>query len=452
MTVFAVNTKIGKQLKRIAVPASLMRAVGPVSFNGKSTMKLQVPLVSIAAALLVGVIGAQNLNDGFSSWPPCAPTTAATNLPAFPVMTVGGLGAVIADCGVESQFNTSATLVPMQVLPDYWLITITIDAQPAFSIGNQTLVAKYARTWLEGPPIGLPIQIWRFLVNGDLVYTPGATGGPGNPIPLSALPPYSMPVHFVGHLDFVQKQGSGVWEIAYSLTHFCPIESHAAFSQRPIPEASQWPNRTYHFVGPSNFVFDAFPSPAGFIVGESSRRSTGIVSPGPYTVFNEASIQRGIVTTSSLDCVGGSATSSTPRYSHQFLGLASEYSATQNAPISSSPIGIPTIPTGLRGLGIGKFVAQPGAQYPGEEYVSVYLGVLDAPGVCPAPSSSPSLRAVTGVGTAGGFLTVLFGLELPYTAVSALDLHDMNVLTPAGFVPGFGSLFGSERVWSIAML
>jgi hypothetical protein len=412
-------------------------------------MKLRLSVASLAAAVLSSAIVAQVVqNDGFSAGPGCSP--AVGNLPAFPSMTVGGLGAVIADCGLESQFSTSASLTAVQVLDDYALITLTIDAQPAFSIVNQTLAAKYARTWIEGPPVGWPIQVWRFLVNGDLVYAPGASGGAGNPIPLSALPPYQLPVHFIGNVDFVKNLGTGVWELAYTLTHFCPIESHAAFSQRPIPEASQWPNRTYHFVGPANFVFDAFPSPTGAIVGESSRRSTGLASPGPYTVLNENVINWGGISNASTGCVGGNSPTATPRYTHQNLAFAQEFGPGQFQPVVNVPVGLPTIPTGLRGLGIGKFLALPGGQYPGEERVSAYLGVLDAPGPC-SGIASPSLHAVTGIGTEGGFLVVLFNLELPYTSFDAVDLHDMNVLTPGGFVPGFGSLFGSERVWSFAM-
>jgi hypothetical protein len=412
-------------------------------------MKLRLPAVSIAAAVLSGALVGQIVeNDGFSSGPSCSPAVA--NLPAFPSMTLDGRGAVIADCGLESQFDTSASLVPVQVLPDYALITLTIDAQPAFSLMSQTLVAKYARSWMEGPTVGHPIQVWRFLVNGDLVYSPGASGGAGNPIPLSALPPYNLPVHFIGNVDYVKNVMTGIWQVSYALTHFCPVDSHAEFSQRPIPEASQWPNRTYHFVGPSNFVFDAFPSPSGAILGESSRRSTGLASPGPYTVLNEAAIAWGTLTDAGLACVGGSAPTSTPRYTHQNLVLANEFGTTQSQPVTNVPVGLPTIPTGLRALGIGKFVALPGADYPGEESVSVYLGVLDAPGVCPG-IASPAIHAVSGVGTVGGFLVILFNQELPYDARDALDLHDMNVLTPAGFTPGFGSVFGSERVWSFAM-
>jgi hypothetical protein len=117
----------------------------------------------------------------------------------------------------------------------------------------------------------------------------------------------------------------------------------------------------------------------------------------------------------------------------------------------SVPVGLPTIPTGFRGLAIGRYVPTPGAQYHGEEYVSVYLGVLDSPGTCPAVPSS-SLHPVSGVGTAGGNPVILLDAQLPMLTLDAIDLHDMKVITPSGFHPGFGSLFGSERVWSFALL
>src|SRR5262245_4954781 len=111
-------------------------------------MKARSALVSIAfsAALLSGAVLAQ-VDDGFGGGPCCSP--ASGSLPAFPIMSVGGLGASIADCGLESQFPITAALAPAQVLSDYALITISIDAQPAFSIQNQVLAAKYVRTWVE---------------------------------------------------------------------------------------------------------------------------------------------------------------------------------------------------------------------------------------------------------------------------------------------------------------
>jgi hypothetical protein len=418
-------------------------------------MKRDIPVLSILFAVVASsaILAQDAIPDGFSAGATCTPATGT--LPAFPTTSLGGLAASISNCGLEAQLNTTTTLTPTQVLSDYLLIGLTIDAQPAFSIASQVLVAKYARTWLELSSTGVPLQVWRFLVNGDFAYTPGTAALAGSQIPLSALPPYDLPVHFIGNVDFAKNMATGAWEVSYTLSHFCPVESHASFSQRPIPEASGWSNRTYHFVGPSNFVFDAYPSPSGPIVGESSRRSTGMASTGPYTTFNEAGLHRGLVVDAldGFDCVGanGSMVVSTPRYMHQNIFAASEFDANQSQPVASVPIGLATLPTGLRGLGIGKFLAAPGASYPGEEFVSVYLGVLNAPGLCPSPGS-PLVHAVTGVGTAGGNPVILLETPLPLIALDALDLHDMNVLTPFGFTPGFGSLFGSERVWSFSML
>ena len=414
-------------------------------------MKRVVSVVCIAAAFSTAILAQFAQGDGFSGGPCCS--TAVGTLPAFPTVTVGGLGASINNCGLESQFDISATLAPVQVLSDYVLITLTIDAQPAFSITNQLLAAKYARSWIEVSPTGAELQVWRFLVNGDLAYSAVAPAAAGTKIPLSTLPPHNLPAHFIGNVDFAKNLGTGTWEISYTLSHFCPVESHATFSQRPIGDASTWANRTYHFVGPSNFTFDAFPSPSGPIAGESARLSVGIVSGAPYTTFKETGIHRGLVVDNTLDCVGGTGapTANAPRYHHQALMICNEFCGNEAESIQSVPIGLPTIPTGLRGLGIGKFVPAAGSHYPGEKYVSVYLGVLQSAGVCAAPGS-PSMHAVSGVATGGGNPVILFDLPLPFNSWAALDLHDMNVLTPAGFTPGFGSLFGSERVWSFTLL
>jgi hypothetical protein len=59
---------------------------------------------------------------------------------------------------------------------------------------------------------------------------------------------------------------------------------------------------------------------------------------------------------------------------------------------------------------------------------------------------------VSGIGTTGGFPVQLFSSSLPaFVPLDFLDLHNMLPLTAVGFVPGFGSLFASERVWSFNM-
>jgi hypothetical protein len=397
--------------------------------------------------------------DGFGFTAGCC-TPAMPNLPLFPTMTLNGLGACIRDCGVESQFDTVATIVPTPLVCDYWIMGLTIvsTSGPPFTASTALLAAKYARTWFEFPIAGAaPLQVWRFLVNGDLTYAGATATGAGCPIPLSALAPYNLPVHYIGHIDYAMDCATGAWQIAYSLSHFCPTESHAPFSARPIAAAAGWPKRTYHFVGPANFVFGLCAVPDGPIIAESTRTSVGLTVPVPYTCLRETQVVNGQLNTVAFNCVCNDPLPMLPpsRYAHQTLFATEVCAGAAAAILSFGGLGVPFLPTGLRAEIIGSWVPAAGAPaFPGAECVSVYLGILDSPGLCgPVPPPFGTIHAVTGVGTTGGF-----GVMLPETPTPAfapldfLDLENMLLVTPFGFTPGFGALFGSERVWSFNML
>ena len=414
--------------------------------------------IVVAVVAMPGAVAQCPGNDGFSAGPCCQP--ANTNFPNFPTMTLNGLGACIRDCSVESQFNTLTTFSPQQVLCDHWLINLSITAPPSVAIvGNQFLVAKYSRTWIEFPIPGTPpIQVWRFLVNGDLVYSPSTAAGAGCPVPLSALPPLNLPVHYVGNVDYAFNCGTGAWQIAYTLTHWCPTESHAPFSQRPLAVAAGWAKRTYHFVGPANFAFGACLPPDGVIIAESARTSVGLSNPAiPYTCQRETQVLQGVLANvnQSCPCFDPTPLGPPPRYMHQTLNTF-EFCGGMGAPIVNFPaFGIPFMPTGLRALMLGSWLPVAGGGYPGNKCVSVYLGVLDSPGVCPPlpPPPGSNLHAVTGIGTTGGNMVQLFDVTAPAIApLEFLDLQSMLVLTPFGFTPGLGSLFASEKVWNLNTL
>jgi hypothetical protein len=417
-------------------------------------------VLAVAAVALTGTFGqCPPSNDGFSAGACCTPATP--NFPIFPTMTLNGVGACIRDCALESQFNTLTVLSPQQVLCDHWLIYLTITGPPSVAIvGNQFLVAKYARTWMEFPIPGTPpIQVWRFLVNGDLTYSLTTASGIGCPVPLSAAPPFNLPVHFVGNVDYAFNCATGAWQVAYTLTHWCPTESHAPFSQRPIAAAAGWPKRTYHFVGPANFVFGPCPPPDGVVIAESARTSVGLLNPAiPYTCLRETQIVQGGLNNVNQNCVCFDPTpiGPPPRYMHQTLNTFEMCGGLLAPILNFAGFGVPFMPTGLRALMLGSWVpVAGGGTYPGTKCVSIYLGILDSPGVCPPfpPPPGSNLHAVTGVGTTGGNMVQLFDAPTPAIApLKFLDLQNMLVLTPFGFQVGFGSLFASEKVWNINTL
>jgi hypothetical protein len=192
------------------------------------------------------------------------------------------------------------------------------------------------------------------------------------------------------------------------------------------------------------------------IVAESTRTSVGLTTPVPYSCLHETQVTQGQINNAFQNCVCFDPTpvGPPPRYTHQTLA-ASEVCAGLAAPISSfGGFGLPFLPTGLRAHTIGTYVAAAGVGYPGAECVSVYLGVLDSPGLCtPAPTPVPPLHAVTGIGTTGGYMVGLFDSPLPVISpLEFLDLENILLVTPFGFIPGFGALFASERLWSFNTL
>lgn len=385
-------------------------------------------------------------DDGFSG-PCCAPAAGA--LPAFPAMTLPGLGASLLECGVDCAWSTSVAITPIPALCDYWLFDFAIVGATPFdpTIPSSLLFGKYARTWLELTPVG-PVQVWRFLVNGEVAYAPPAPVFPPPfcKYPFNALPPFALPTHFQGHLDYARHCQTGSWEVAMALTHLCPFEAHAAFSAYPMAIPPGVAPRTYHFVAPDNFAFGPGPSPEGPIIGDAQRSS--LLVPGvPYTCLAENPIVGGALTTSYCDCAcAGPVGPAT--YHHQTLTATI---ANCGAATTMTLIPLPGfLPTGLRAHMFGSWTVVPGAQlYPGAKHVGHYMGVAVMTDLCPGTSAAfGPIHAVTGVGTAGGYPQVI-STALPATTESA-DLSNMLVLP--SLTPGLGGYFAADRVWSFNMM
>jgi hypothetical protein len=374
---------------------------------------------------------------------------------------VEGRGGVLRDCAVEFEFDVVTRFIPAKKSCDEWVFRFDTSSQnPAFAMDKQLLFGKYARTWKEFPngPNGPVIQVWRFLVNGDLTYSfppvdPEGVAPPGV-VPLSALPPYDLPVHFVGNVDYARNCITGEWEVAYTLTHFCPLEMHGPGSQQPLP-VSTWPKRTYHFVGPRNFTFSDGAVPTGITVGQSWRNSTGyITNPGTrYKCFTKGKSFMIVpnLLTSFAECACTDAPSTVWRYKHQTLffvqqcGTGTTYFSND---VTLIPTGLSWIPTGLRAYVLGTWGPIIGGTYPGPKTVSAYLGAMSAPPLCPSPQQ-PSANLVTGIGTTGGYQVEIFAVSQNIAVLGSLDLQNMLVPTASGYAMGFGAAFVSERVWSL---
>ena len=86
------------------------------------------------------------------------------------------------------------------------------------------IVAQYSRTWLETDTAGNTLQVWRFLVNGDL--RPTALAGP-SPCPVPASASVFQRVRHTGYVDLARDCATGARDHAWMLTHTCDAIEHA---------------------------------------------------------------------------------------------------------------------------------------------------------------------------------------------------------------------------------
>jgi hypothetical protein len=389
------------------------------------------------------------VDDGFQG-PCCA--AASPTFPVFPTVTLNGLGASLKECGLDCQWNTTVTIAPTQVLCDFWLLGLSITGNGPGdpSIPGALLFGKYARTWTEFNPV-TNVQVWRFLVNGDLPYAPPSPA-PGSPCkyPYSVQPPIGLPAHFSGNIDFAYDCFFGTWEVAMTLTHLCVYEVHGPLSGRPLAIPAGTPPRSFHFVAPDNFAFGPGAAPQGPIVADAERESL-LVWGAPYVCINENPIVAGNLQDVYCDCPCASIVPPlAPLYHHQNLNAVIS-SGCGSVPIASVPFP-PALPTGLRYQSLGSWFYVAGSQmYPGPMEIGHYMGLLYAHRICVPGTSIAPFEAVTGVGTSNGLGMSLFNSGPPGAVYfESVDLS--NILAFPSLVPQLGVPYVSDRVFSINTL
>lgn len=119
---------------------------------------------------------------------------------------------------------------------------------------------SYARTWLENQTAGTVLQVWRYLVNGDLriMSTNGPTpcGVPGCVSSAQGL------MRMTGYIDYAFDCSTQTWSRAWMLHHGCDAIDHVA----GYPRAGTFhPGQSYTFVGPA----------AGFVPGAGMTLENG---------------------------------------------------------------------------------------------------------------------------------------------------------------------------------
>ena len=398
---------------------------------------------SLAVTLFAADTGAQGWfgDDGMASVPCCQPVSTV-NIPQFPPFQIKGQYCCLRNCALEASFPVQVITTHFPVTCDYAIISITVFPSSTTAPGfSGFLLAKYARTWLEPTPTGAPPdQVWRFLVNGPLSPTAGATPCP--------VPPHSTTPHFTGHIDYAcQVNAAGVLEfrMAMNLNHLAGCISHNAFSAAPLAGAAAHLDRSYHLFAPGTFVCQNVPEPTGAIGGEALR-STWI--PG-FTCLGEARVIGGGLATANTNCLCLPGTTGPIPWVHQnFKGSIACAGIT--VPWFSLPIGgpLPPLPTGFATLPLGSWTGPP-TVFPGTRDLAIHFGLLKYGDTC-NPNILP-YHVVSGVSTSG-VPVVNFTPTPPLPPFKvAMDLES-SILYNGIFGPwslGWGTLNMSRVVWNL---
>lgn len=194
-----------------------------------------------------------------------------------------------ANCDVESeqgciaQWRFPTSNVPVSCRVDRAVLRLVDAAGDVKWRGR--LSVQYSRTWFEADStVGAELQVWRYLLNGDMRPRQGATPCP---VPPSALA-HNNRVKFTGYIDLARNCATGERSYAWMLTHGCDAIDHVA----GFPRGGTFqPERAYTFVGPGpSFVATPLvPAEGGGGIG-SVRRVDQIPGTFGLTCFSRERI------------------------------------------------------------------------------------------------------------------------------------------------------------------
>ncbi len=334
--------------------------------------------------------------DGLAVGPCC--TTVTPTLPRLQDFTQDAHKICWRDCDVESLFTVTANWRgPGTVLPfagpafapiaacgeRFAGLTLTDAAGTVLWRGLLRLL--YSRTWVEIEPSGATLQVWRFLVNGDL----SATAAAGlSPCPVPPCEAAFGKVRFTGYVDFAEDCGTGVFQHAWMLTHSCDVVDHAP----GFPRAGFFHfNRAYTFIGPSaGFAIGPIqPLEAGGTASEAVRRRRLPTPPafGPTDCEFEEQIDAGLEVQQEL-CLCGFPTAPL-QYAISDLGLGGSCGTSIFTP------GGPFLP-GFVSMGLGAWTDP--TTYPGLETLRWSTGGYDYFDPCTGNTREEVFFGVTTIG------------------------------------------------------
>ncbi len=403
---------------------------------------------SLSAQLIPCVLGDDGFNLGCCNIP-------QPNLPPLPPSQFQANYGAFNNCGLLAQQVAGVTITaPAYFQCDYAIANMTATMAPGVTITGPLLM-KYARTWTEiDPGTGMAAQVWRFLLNTDATYIAAGPVGALFPVPVSAQPPLSLPVHFNGHVDYICNPTAVAPTrlLTFSLNHLPACISHAPWSARPLPVGAVPAAASYHLVGPMPFVFGPFAEPQGPVVEESLRTSRFNLAPFNYQCVTEASVIQGNLNTVLQNCLCAPIAPVVGPWKHQNLNLSVCCGPVATGASSIPVPGTPIAPTGFVAMTLGTFPS-PVTTVPGRN-LTIYFGVVQYADPCNA--ANWPIHVVCGVATSQVpgriFPGPVAAACAPFFAAplnTFLDLQNSLPITGGPLVPGYGALFGSDLVMNL---
>lgn len=329
------------------------------------------------------------------------------------------LGICFKDCNVDATANYTAKWGPTipvaqglaPITPSCGWYTASLNLYAGnILVWKGTLHLSYSRTWIEMPLPGQQLQVWRFLVNGDLVAQNPTAFPCGTP---ACAPFFNNKVRFTGYVDYAHDCGTTLNEHAWMLTHACDSIDHAAGFPRSGVYHS---NRYYSIVGPAlGFVPGAGATmEMGPIGQECIRKWDALALPARCTT--EEPLLFGNINPNTTTCMCGTGPSNW--YEGQ-LQLAGGFGSTVTPFFGSDP---------FRSFPVGQWTNP--LTFPGVEELRWNCNEAQW-----NPCTSASRQEYFfGVTTCGGFPAFTFNATTPPTLLPPNFIDQSNsVVLPANF-------------------
>ena len=330
--------------------------------------------------------------DGLNG--PCC-TAAFATIPQIPGLQMDCRSICYNNCNVSQNFLDCINLGPLIPATSGGAVQCGVydmrfrvkQCGTANFLYNGSMKAFFSRTWEEFPVAGAtPIQVWRFIINGDLIPTPLLVGICRRP---ACTTQYTR-VYFSGYIDYAFDCNTGGWKAAFAVTHGCDGIHHRPGTARPAPALGFHATRSFAIVGPGT----------GFVASTAGPMSDGAITSGSFRMNSWAPAPAAVCTTrepATGSFIAGNQycfcnTAGSPQFINSTVGAGSAcgsaVSPDPNMSFIQMRLGGWNVPTA----------------FPGNEFALFDFGFLRYVNGCPAPAATTEW--FEGGETVGGFMAV----------------------------------------------